>query len=112
MTQSRTIAQWDAPSTLVFLTLLVEHVEKNLGRLPKNPTYNKWVGILKASCDKDYDIPKLKSKYQRMRTDYFNTNVLKNHTGLRWNATLQRVVCSDEQWRDFVQVMFLHLSNT
>ena len=80
--------------------------------MPKNPTYRKWTGILKSSCDKTYDFTQLKSKYQQMRIDYFNTNVLKDRIGILWDDTLQRVVCSDEQWRDFVQSIFLHLSNT
>ena len=83
MPRTKNKAQWDTESTLAFLILLVEHAEKNLGRMPKNPTYSKWTAILKASCDKTYDVTQLKSKYQRMRFEYFNTNVLKNHTGLR-----------------------------
>ena len=63
MSQTRIIAQWDAQSTLAFLTIQVEHAKKNLGRIPKNPTYSKWTGILKASCDKTYDVAQLKSKY-------------------------------------------------
>ena len=70
--------------------------------MPKNPTYSKWIDILKAICDKIYDVIQLKSKYQRIRIDYFNTNVLKNHIGLGWDDTLQRVICSDEIWHDFI----------
>ena len=88
MPRTKNIAVWDVESTFAFLTLLVEHAEKNLGRLPKNPTYSKWTGILKATCDKTLDVTQLKSKYRQMRIEYFNTNVLKNHTSLGWDDTL------------------------
>ena len=81
----------------MFLTLLVEHAEKNLGRLPKNPTYSKWIFILKAMCDHIYEVSQLKSKYQRMRVDYLNMNLLKNHTRLGWDEEKQRVTCTKDK---------------
>ncbi len=70
MSRFKTVATWDGPTTFEYLSLLVEHAEKNLVWLPKNPTYVKWIGILQAKCDKVYDVGQLKSKYQQMRVDY------------------------------------------
>ena len=60
------MARWDDPSTYKYLSFLVEHSKKQLGKLPKNLTLAKWIGILKAKCGEDFLIGQLKSKYNRM----------------------------------------------
>ncbi|KAL5562061.1 hypothetical protein UlMin_031808 [Ulmus minor] len=100
----RPSARWDDLSTYEYLCLLVEHSEKQLGKLPKSPTLNKWIGILKAKCGEDFLIGSLKSKYHRMRADYQGICFLRNHTGLGWDEEKQVVVATDEQWSDFTQV--------
>ena len=112
MTRIKNMAIWDAQSTFKFLSLLVEHIERNMGRLPKKSTYVKWVRILQVKCDKVYDLGQLRSKYQRMRVDYTNTTLLKNHIGLRWDEEKQMATCSEEKWNEFVQVTFLQLHYT
>ena len=102
----RPTARWDDPITYEYLSLLVEHSEKQLGKLPKNPTLAKWIGILKVKCGEDFVIGQLKSKYHWMRADYQGICFFKNHTGLGWDEENQVVVATDEQWSDFIKVNF------
>ena len=46
--------------------------------------------------DYTYEVSQLKFKYQRMRVDYVNMNLLKNHTGVGGDEEKQRVICSDD----------------
>ena len=102
----RASVKWTDKSTYEFLCLLVEYSEKQIGKLPKRPVLEKWIGILKAKCGEDFLIGSLKSKYHRMRADYQGICFLRNHTGLGWDEEKQVVVASDEQWSDFIQVNF------
>ena len=106
MSRSKLVARWDDPSTYEYLFLLVEHSEKQLGKLPKNPTLAKWIGILKVKCGEDFVIGQLKSKYHWMQVDYQGICFLRNHTGLGWDEENQVVVAMDEQWSDFIKVNF------
>ena len=102
----RPSARWDDACTYEYLCLLIEYSEKQLGKLPKSPTLNKWIGILKAKCGEDFLIGSLKSKYHRMRADYQGICFLRNHTGLGWDEEKQVVVATDEQWSDFLKVIY------
>ena len=70
MSRFKPVARWDGQSTYEYLSLLVEHSEKQLGKMPKNPTFIKWIGILKVKCGTDFNVGQLKSKYHRMQVDY------------------------------------------
>ena len=107
MSRFKPVAKWDAQSTFEYLCLLVEHTEKKIGKLPKNPTYVTWIGIIQAQFGTIFTIDQLKSKYHWMQVDYQGMCFLRNHTGLGQDDEKHMVVCTDEQWSNFTQVVVL-----
>ena len=100
-------AEWSSRSEGIFIRILHKHVK--MGELDSKTTFIKrhWCVIddeLFAETNKRYTIPKLKSKFNRLRKKYREFSDLIKHPGFDWNPVTNTITAPDSVWAAYVKV--------
>ncbi|GMN52491.1 hypothetical protein TIFTF001_021640 [Ficus carica] len=94
---------WDAAKETKFLIQLSEYVECSGGKHPPKATLELWAAQFNAEFG---GVPAhamtLYQKKERMKKIYNGWKALQTRTGLGYDPTTDRVVCSDEAWNSFI----------
>lgn len=99
-------AEWSSRNEAIFIRILHEHVK--MGDLEKS-TFSKktWYVIddeLYAETNRRYTVPKLKSKFNRLRKKLREFSDLIKHPGFEWDPATNTVIASDEVWAEYTKV--------
>ena len=99
------IALWPLPIEHEFIHLLHEEAKKGL----QTSTLDKksWVAIdnvIFSKYGKRYTVPKLKSKYNRLRKLHREFAKLLEHTGMGWDPNTNTVHAPAEVWDAYLKV--------
>ncbi|KAK3198449.1 hypothetical protein Dsin_021864 [Dipteronia sinensis] len=97
--------EWSAKDESIFINVLHEHVQK--GDFQKS-TFSKktWELIadkLHTETNKRYTLPKLKSKFNRLRKKHREFSNLIEHCGFSWDPITNIVIASEDVWADYVK---------
>ncbi|GMN28310.1 hypothetical protein TIFTF001_001996 [Ficus carica] len=96
---------WDAAKERKFLLQLDEYMQCSGGKNPPKATLELWAVQFNAEFG---GVPAhgmtLYQKKERMKKIYNGWKALQTQTGLGYDSTTDRVVCSDEAWHNFIAV--------
>ncbi|GMP29713.1 hypothetical protein CsSME_00004698 [Camellia sinensis var. sinensis] len=100
---------WGTEIVKIFLEILVEEIKKEGPAMSKKDRSffpRQWQTIndeMTKKVGKNYGDKKLKGKLARLKANYKEFVVLKNHTGLGWDPISQTVTAPDDVWENYVQ---------
>ncbi|GMN54760.1 hypothetical protein TIFTF001_023884 [Ficus carica] len=96
---------WDPVKEKKFLEKLDEYLQTTGGKQPTLAILNIWASEFNAEFEGVQALGStLSQKKERMKKIYKGWKVLQTRTGLGYDPVTDRVVCSDEEWKSFVQV--------
>ena len=97
---------WDAAKETKFLQQLDDYLALSGGKHPPLSTLDIWASQFNVEYG---GIPAhgmtLYQKKERMKKIYRGWKALQCRTGLGYNPVTERVICSDEAWRNFIGVI-------
>ncbi|GMN62836.1 hypothetical protein TIFTF001_031917 [Ficus carica] len=96
---------WDLVKEKKFLKKLDEYLQTTGGKQPTLAILNIWALEFNAEFEGVHALgTTLSQKKERMKKIYKGWKVLQTRTGLGYDPVTNRVICSDEEWKSFVQV--------
>ena len=99
---------WDPAKEKKFLLQLDEYLACSVGKHPPKATLELWAAQFNAEFG---GVPAhrmtLYQKKERMKKIYRDRKALQSRTGLGYDPSTDRVICSDEAWQSFIGVTAL-----
>ncbi|GMN61399.1 hypothetical protein TIFTF001_030483 [Ficus carica] len=96
---------WDPAKEKKFLEKIDEYLATTGGKQPTLAILNIWAAQFNAEFE---GVPAFGStlfqKKERMKKIYRGWKVLQSRTGLGYDPSTDRVICSDDEWQSFIQV--------
>ena len=97
---------WDDERTAHFLELIAECFSHKTSKTPSTLMYQQWAAKM---CERygpdEYSVPRLRSKYQRMKKRYRIYLRVSTNTGIGWDEESQTCLSPLEIIKDFAQVI-------
>ena len=97
---------WDQAKETVFLEKLDHYVATHSGRHPSTAVLDEWAKEFNSAFGgvPAYGLT-LSQKKDRMKRIYRGWKALQCRTGLGYDPVTDLVICSDDQWQSFIQVI-------
>ena len=99
---------WTPAKEKKFLECLDEYLATTGGKQPTAPILDMWAAQFNAEFG---GVPAfgttLSQKKERMKKLYRGWKVLQSRTGMGYDPSTDRVICSDEAWQSFIQIIVL-----
>ena len=99
---------WTSEKEKKFIEFLDDYLATTGGKQPTAPILDMWAAQFNAEFG---GVPAfgttLSQKKERMKKLYRGWKVLQSRTGMGYDPSTDRVICSDEAWQSFIQVIVL-----